>query len=106
MNIIKKWQDYLDLNDWTFSTNQIEKEQVMYDEDVSTCDRYFIGVEVNKNAKSAVIHHDRDLYDEAVIHELLHVKYPQWSEEKVNKETDNIMYLKNHLGFKHKSDLR
>ena len=106
MNIIKKWQDYLDLNDWKITTNEIEKEQVMYDEDVTEDDRYFIGVETNNNVKSAVIYHDRDLYDEAVVHELLHVKYPKWSEEKVNKETDNIMYLKNHLGFKHKSDLK
>ena len=31
------------------------------------------------------------LNDEYIAHELLHVKYPDWSEDQVNKETERLL---------------
>ena len=39
----------------------------------------------------AMIYHDRSLTDEYVVHELLHVKYPKWSEDQVNIETEKLL---------------
>jgi hypothetical protein len=41
--------------------------------------------------KEAVIYHDRDLTEEDIVHELLHVKYPDWTEDQVNLETDKLL---------------
>ena len=91
MDIIKKWQTYLNLNDWNIITNPINDEQVLYDDDCPISDRYFVGVEYDLAEKEAVIHHGRQLMDDDVIHELLHVKYPKWTEDDVNEETDRII---------------
>ena len=85
---IKYWQNKLGLNDWSIATERIKPEQVTNngtDEIIGICfDRknYFL--------KKAVIYHDVNLYEEAIIHELLHVRYPTRSEAWVNKKTTDI----------------
>jgi hypothetical protein len=34
---------------------------------------------------------DRPLTEEDIVHELLHVKYNNWSEDQVNKETEKLL---------------
>ena len=38
-----------------------------------------------------MIYHDRSLTDNYVVHELLHVKYPDWTENQVNTETERLL---------------
>tara|TARA_R110002153_G_scaffold189630_2_gene342433 strand:- start:81 stop:440 length:360 start_codon:yes stop_codon:yes gene_type:complete len=85
------WIDELDLTGWTITTEAIEKKSVTYADDVPDRDKYFVGVGIYEEGMQARIYHDRPLTDEYVVHELLHVKYPDWSEDQVNKETERLL---------------
>ena len=89
--MINKWLKKLELTDWTTELEAIEHEQVLCDEGCPPEDCYFIGICYDSDNKSAVIYHDRPLAEEDIVHELLHVKYPDWSEDQVNKETEILL---------------
>lgn len=91
MNTINKWKSKLDLDDWSISSERISPKQVTYDMDIPDNDRYFIGVSIDHDNKIAVIYHDTDLYEEATLHELLHVRYPDKDEDWVNENTGRLM---------------
>jgi len=83
---ISRWQDKLSISDWNITTEEIDTKQVVYNgED------YFIGISRNFDEKTAVIHHDIDLDDEAIVHELLHVRYPKKNEEEIVAMTSQIL---------------
>lgn len=88
--IVDKWQNILNLKEWRFTVQEILPEQVVYDNDCPVKDRYFVGIEIDKENKVGTIYHDRELTEADIIHELLHVKYPNKSEEWINK-TENII---------------
>ena len=87
--IIEYWQKELGITDWVITTERISPEQVDYNEATD-----FIGIERNFPNKTGIIYHDRDLYEEAIIHELVHVQQPTWTEDEVNAEMDRLMYEK------------
>ena len=89
--MIDKWKAILGLKERTITTEAIDKKQVAYGPEIPEEDRYFIGVHVDQDTGIATIYHDRDLTEEDIIHELLHVKYPDWTEEEVNFQT--MLYL-------------
>ena len=86
--MIDKWLKKLEL-DWIIITESISRDQVICDCPPEDC--YFIGIDYNLKTKKAVIYYDRALTEEDIVHELLHVKYPEWSEDQVNKETKNLL---------------
>ena len=88
--LVNKWQSKLDLKEWTFSIQEIHPAQVLYDNDCPIKDRYFVGIEIDKENKAGTIYHDRQLTEADIIHELLHVKYPNKSEDWINT-TENII---------------
>ena len=89
--MIDKWKAILGVKEWTITTEAIDKKQVVYDPEIPEEDTYYIGVHVDQDTSIATIYHDRDLTEEDIIHELLHVKYPDWTEEEVNFQT--MLYL-------------
>ena len=91
MKVINKWQDKFQLTDWEFTTQEIKPEQVVYDEDCPDEDKYFVGIEIGHIKKTGIIYYDRAITEEDIIHELLHVKYPDWSEDQVNEETEILL---------------
>ena len=90
MSWINKWQSRLNLKEWSFPIQEIQPTQVTYDNDCPVKDRYFIGIEIDKENKIGTIYHDRELTEADIIHELLHVKYPNKSEDWINT-TENII---------------
>ena len=84
-DMVGYWVDRLDLMGWTIATKAIEKKSVTYADDVPDSDKYFVGIQIDKESMQAIIYHDRPLTDEYVVHELLHVKYPNKSESWVNE---------------------
>jgi hypothetical protein len=88
--LVNKWQSKLNLKEWSFTTEEILPTQVLYGNDCPVKDRYFIGIEIDKENKIGTIYHDRELTEADIIHELLHVKYPNKSENWINK-TENII---------------
>ena len=85
-DLITKWQDYLGLLDWNITTERIDPKQVMYNGET-----YFIGISTDPDALSGTIYHDVDLYEEAILHELLHVRYPERNEDWIVNKTDEIL---------------
>jgi len=88
--LVNKWQSKLELKEWSFTTEEILPEQVTYGDYVPQKDRYFVGIEIDQQNKAGTIYHDRQLTEADIIHELLHVKYPNKSEDWINK-TENII---------------
>tara|TARA_R110002020_G_scaffold30746_4_gene96581 strand:- start:1224 stop:1508 length:285 start_codon:yes stop_codon:yes gene_type:complete len=82
---IKKWQNKLEIQEWDITLESIHPEQIEYNGE-----KYFIGITRDFKNKTGVIYHDIDLYEEAIIHELLHVRYPTKSEDWVNKKTKKL----------------
>jgi hypothetical protein len=89
--MINKWKKILSLNEWEFTTESIDPNAVMYNDDCPAEDRYYVGVEPNHDTKTATIYHDRELTERDIIHELLHVRYPIWTEDQVN-EAEELLY--------------
>jgi len=90
IDTLNKWQESLGLIDWTITIEPILTEQVIFD-DCTKEESYFIGIEKDHTTKRATIYHDIDLFEEAIVHELLHVKYPKKSEDWVNQETERLL---------------
>lgn len=88
---IELWKSRLELRDWKIITVGIIPEQVVYADDVPEEDRYFIGILPARGTKEARIFHDRPLKEEDIVHELLHVKHPNWSQEKVLSYQDFVI---------------
>ena len=91
MNTLNKWRSKLGLNEWSFYLERISPNQVTYNIDVPKEDRYFIGIEIRPRNKVGVIYHDVDLYEEAIVHELLHVKYFGKGEDWINEKTKELL---------------
>ena len=87
--MINKWLKKLELTEWTVRLESLDNEQVLCDCPPEDC--YFVGVKYDSTTKHAVIYHDRDLTEEDIVHELLHVKNPFWSEDQVNSETEKLL---------------
>jgi len=89
--MIEKWKHILSLDNWSITTESIDPDAVMYDDSCGNEERYYIGVSADHNNKIAIIYHDRQLTEEDVVHELLHVSFPDWSEDQVNLETEKLL---------------
>ena len=87
--MIKEWQDKLQLSNWVITTEKIDPKQVVYEGE-----KYFIGISIDWDNLSGVIYHDIDLDEEAIIHELLHVAYPKKNEAWINETTNQYIFSK------------
>jgi len=88
--MINKWKKILELDDWVIHTEAIRKDQVQYPDDLKL--KEFVGISINHDDKYGLINHTRDLTDFDVVHELLHVKHPTWSEDQVNDYTHLTLF--------------
>ena len=87
------WQKWLGLTNWSIVSESIDKKQVLYDKDVPKKDRYFVGVHIDDKIKVATIYNDRKLTHEYVLHELLHIRFPKFTEEQVNERCEKILNM-------------
>ena len=89
VGMIEKWKTILELNDWSFNTESISKDQVQYPDDLEL--KEFVGISIDHEQKYGLINHTRPLTDFDVIHELLHCKWPTMSEDAINHSTNIIL---------------
>lgn len=89
------WKRYLLIEEWTIDTEAISLWQVS--DDFCCTGHQFVGVSRDTTYKQATIHHTRSLTEEDIVHELLHLRYPKWSEEKVVKYTDLLLKNKGEI---------
>ena len=76
LELLNKWKYRLGIEEWDIVFEQIDSEQVIYPDDIGD-DDYFIGVNTVLEDKTATIYYDVPLYEEALVHELLHIRYPE-----------------------------
>ncbi len=87
--MIKEWQDKLQIPHWDITTEKIDPKQVVYEGET-----YFIGISIDWDNLSGVIYHDIDLTEEAIIHELLHIRYSTENEDWINETTRQYIHSK------------
>jgi len=86
---IEEWQTKLGISQWDITTEKIDPKQVIYEGE-----KYFIGISIDWDNLSGVIYHDIDLTEEAIIHELLHIRYSTENEDWVNETTKQYIHSK------------
>lgn len=86
---IKFWQQKLEIQEWSIIPERIMNEQVVYPKDLEL--KEFVGISINHDNKTAVLNHTRDLTDFDIVHELLHCKWPETSEDAINHATNIIL---------------
>lgn len=90
-DIIKRWALFLELTEWSIEVTPIFPEQVLYNADVPYADRYFIGIHREEETKEATIFYDRNMSEEDILHELIHLRYPLYTEEEVNTYCNELL---------------
>ena len=89
--LINKWQVLLGLSDWVILYESISEDQVVDEMEENTHGHEFVGIHINFTNKIGTIYHTRKLKEDDIVHELLHVRFNSWSEEKVNFWTDLLL---------------
>ena len=89
--LINKWQVLLGLSDWVILYESISEDQVVDEMEENTHGHEFVGIHINFTNKIGTIYHTRKLKEDDIVHELLHVRFHSWSEEKVNFWTDLLI---------------
>lgn len=89
--LINKWQVLLSLSDWVILCEPISEDQVVDEMAQNTHGHEFVGIHIDFTNKIGTIYHTRKLKEEDIIHELLHVRFYSWSEEKVNFWTNLLL---------------
>lgn len=89
--LINKWQVLLSLSDWVILCEPISEDQVVDEMAQNTHGHEFAGIHIDFTNKIGTIYHTRKLKEEDIIHELLHVRFYSWSEEKVNFWTNLLL---------------
>ena len=79
-NIISDVFNHLNITCWEVKTEKILPKQIEYNGE-----EYFIGIERNWDKKVGIIYHDVKLDIKSILHELLHIKYPQWINQDYNE---------------------
>jgi hypothetical protein len=95
--LINKWQVLLGLSDWVILCESISEDQVVDELEENTHGHEFVGIHIDFTNKIGTIYHTRKLKEDDIIHELLHVRFHSWSEEKVNFWTDLLLKSPNSL---------
>jgi len=86
MNTLQKigyWKKMLELEAWSIKAEKISRFAV-YDEEKDRRNIEYVGVDINRYAKRAVILHTRKLTHEDICHELLHIACPNYNEDEIN----------------------
>ena len=80
---IEDWKTVLGIPEWNIVCTIIDEEQVVDSLLDNSHGHEFVGIERDFTNRSGIIYCTRTLEEDDIIHELLHVRYPEWSENKV-----------------------
>ena len=82
--MIEYWKMELGLTSWRIKCEPISIFQVS--DEFCRVGNQLVGIVIDFLGKTGTIYHTRELKEEDIIHELLHVRYPSWCEDQVNKK--------------------
>lgn len=87
--LLALWQERLALSAYRIDLERVSPYAVC--DESCRVGHSLVGVVSNHRRREATIFHTRKLTHADVVHELLHVKHPDWSEALVNATTDRIV---------------
>ena len=87
--IISKWKDTIGIPHYTIKTFQVPPEMVT--EANFEIGGEFVGITPNHSEMYASLFHTRPLEDDDIVHELLHIKYPEWGENEINSKVIEVL---------------
>ena len=83
-SLINKWQALLGISDWVILCEPISEDQVVDELEQSSHGHEFVEIYIDFTNQIGTIYHTRELNVDDIVHELLHVRFHSWREEKVN----------------------
>ena len=89
--MIEQWKSLLQISDWNITCQSISEMQVVDSLHDNTPGHEFVGIAIILKRKSGIIYHTRPLLEDDIIHELLHVRFPDFAENEVNFWTNLLM---------------
>ena len=89
--VIEEWKSLLQISDWEITCQSISEMQVVDALQGNTPGHEFVGIAIDFDKRKGTIFHTRQLFEDDIIHELLHIRFPDWSEEEVNFWTNLLM---------------
>jgi hypothetical protein len=87
-NRIKHWQKKLGILDYEIQTEYISIFQVI--DTFSSIGNSFLRIHADHINKKAFLYHTRRLKED-ILHELLHVRHPSWSESQITQKTNLLL---------------
>ena len=88
LELIELWKHRLGISHWNIVCQEIDEMQVTDIWFNNSPGHEFVGIEIHAENQSAILYHTRPIQEDDIIHELLHVRYPTWSEQKVEVWTN------------------
>lgn len=88
LELIETWKHRLGISHWNIVCQEIDEMQVTDIWFDNSPGHEFVGIEIHAENNSAILYHTRPILEDDIIHELLHVRYPTWSEQKVEVWTN------------------
>jgi len=87
--VIEHWQNKLEIKHYQVICQRISPMQVC--DNALQRGHEFVGISADHKNCIACLYHTRKLQTADIIHELLHVKYPAWTENQVNDEMYRLL---------------
>lgn len=85
---LEHWTKKLNLTSYKIKLRKVSALQVA--DEFYKVGNHLVGVVTNHKKKKATIYYTKKLGEEDILHELLHIKYPSWPEDKVREETRRL----------------
>jgi hypothetical protein len=86
--LIGRWQRRLDLDEYEIRSERVSQFAVC--DELCRVGNSLVGILADHQGRQAVIFHTRRLGEDDVVHELLHLRHPEWSEREVNAATARL----------------
>ena len=87
--LVSRWSERLGLDEYEIVLERVSLFAVC--DELCRVGNSLVGIRADHDRRRAVIFHTRRLTEEDVVHELLHLRHPDWSEWQVNARTAALL---------------
>jgi hypothetical protein len=88
-SLVSRWRARLGLDEYEIRLERVSLFAVC--DELCRVGNSLVGIRADHDRREAVIFHTRRLTEEDVVHELLHLRHPEWSEQQVNARTASLI---------------
>jgi hypothetical protein len=102
--LISRWRRRLDLENYEIRAERVSVFAVC--DELCRVGNSLVGIRADHERREAVVFHTRRLTEADVVHELLHVRHPEWSERQVNARTARLLAGRRSNGTSTREEVR